>query len=210
MGFNLDPILFTDPDTGATIAGGLEGDCSVLWRTRDDGASWSPLGNTCASPAFDHETIATGPVPAAFAGIPGARAAYYCAQVSAIECSTSIDGGMTFGDGLDVGDIQDVILRDRQKLSRDGTFIVVAPVREQDGSVVSGPDITAKGFVYMGNRRQLMKEVSTLVKKTMNESASLAMTDPGLLQEHIHNRLAKFLFKKTKKRPLIMVIVVEV
>ncbi len=121
-----------------------------------------------------------------------------------------IDAGMTFVDGLDVGDIQDVTLRDRQKLSRDGTFIVVAPVREQDGSVVSPPDITAKGFVYMGNRRELMKQVSSLVKDIMNEGASLAITDPGLLQDHIHSRLAKFLYKKTKKRPLIMVIVVEV
>jgi len=121
-----------------------------------------------------------------------------------------IDAGMTFVDGLDVGDIQDVTLRDREKLSRDGTFIVVAPVREQDGSVVAPPDVTAKGFVYMGNRRELMKEVSGLVQEIMNESADLAITDPGLLQEHIHSRLAKFLFKKTKKRPLIMVIVVEV
>ncbi len=121
-----------------------------------------------------------------------------------------IDAGMTFVDGLDVGDIQDVTLRDRQKLSRDGTFIVVARVREQDGSVVAPPDIIAKGFVYMGNRRELMKGVSALVKEILNESASLAITDPGLLQEHIHSRLAKFLYKKTRKRPLIMVIVVEV
>lgn len=121
-----------------------------------------------------------------------------------------IDAGMTFVDGLDVGDIQDVTLRDRQKLSRDGTFIVVAPVREQDGSIISPPDITAKGFVYMGNRRELMRECKQLVNNIMKEGAIQAITDPGLLQEHIHGRLAKFLYKKTKKRPLIMVIVVEV
>lgn len=122
----------------------------------------------------------------------------------------SIDAGMTFVDGLDVGDIKDVTLRDRQKLSRDGTIIVVAPVREQDGSVVSKPDITAKGFVYMGNRRQLMKEVSVLVEEILNDRAKHGISDPELLQEHIHNRLAKFLFKKTKKRPLILALVVEV
>ncbi len=122
----------------------------------------------------------------------------------------SIDAGMTFVDGLEVGDLKDVTLRDRQKLSRDGTFIVVAPVREQDGSVVSKPDITAKGFVYMGNRRQLMKEVSGLVENILKESAGKGIGDPELLQEHIHNRLAKFLFKKTKKRPLILALVVEV
>jgi ribonuclease J len=122
----------------------------------------------------------------------------------------SIDVGMTYVDGLDVGDIQDVALRDRQQLSRDGTIVVVAPVREQDGSIVSGPDITTKGFVYMGNRRELMKEVSGLVEEILKESAGLGVSDPELLQEHIHRRLAKFLFKKTKKRPLIVALVVEV
>lgn len=127
-----------------------------------------------------------------------------------VRINGSVDAGMTFVDGLDVGDIQDVTLRDRQKLSRDGTFIVVAPIREQDGSPVSPPEITAKGFVYMGNRRQLMKEVSELVKQIIKDTAGQEMTDPSLLQENIHNRLAKFLWKKTKKRPLILAVVVEV
>jgi ribonuclease J len=122
----------------------------------------------------------------------------------------SIDVGMTFVDGLEVGDIRDVALRDRQKLSRDGTIIVVAPVREQDGSMVTPPDIAAKGFVYMGDRSKLMKEVSELVEQILNESAGQGISDPELLQEHIHSRLAKFLFKKTKKRPLIVALVVEV
>ncbi len=122
----------------------------------------------------------------------------------------SIDVGMAFVDGLDVGDIQDVTLRDRRKLSRDGTFIVVAPVREQDGSIISRPDITAKGFVYMGDRRRLMKEVAAQVEDVLDESARQGVSDPELLQEHIHRRLAKFLYKKTKKRPLILALVVEV
>ncbi len=121
-----------------------------------------------------------------------------------------IDAGMAFVDGLDVGDIQDVILRDRQKLAKDGTIVVVAQVREQDGSVVSRPDITTKGFVHLGNKRELMKEVSALVEKILDESSRQGISDPELLQEHIHNRLAKFLFKKTKKRPLILALVVEV
>ncbi|HDZ59488.1 MAG TPA: ribonuclease J, partial [Actinobacteria bacterium] len=127
-----------------------------------------------------------------------------------VRIADRIDVGMTFVDGLEVGDIQDVTLRDREKLSRDGTFIVVAPIRQQDGSVVSRPDITAKGFVYMGNRRKLMKEVLNLVETILEESAGRGASDPEQLQEHIHNRLAKFLFKKTKKRPLILALVVEV
>ena len=122
----------------------------------------------------------------------------------------SIDAGMTFVDGLDVGDIKDVTLRDRQKLSRDGSFIVVAPIREQDGSMVSKPEITAKGFVYMGDRRALLKEVSRVVEETLIDSSSKGISDASILQEHIHSRLAKFLYKKTKKRPLIMAVILEV
>ncbi|MFA5801453.1 MAG: ribonuclease J [Thermoleophilia bacterium] len=121
-----------------------------------------------------------------------------------------IDAGMTFVDGLDVGDIKDVTLRDRQKLSRDGTFIVVAPVREQDGSMISKPEITAKGFVYMGDRRALLKEVTRLVEETLIASSSKGISDASILQEHIHSKLAKFLYKKTKKRPLIMAVILEV
>lgn len=122
----------------------------------------------------------------------------------------SIEVGMTFVDGLDVGDLQDVTLRDRKKLSRDGTFIVVAPIREQDGTPIAPPDVTAKGFVYMGNRRELMKEVSELVNEILFERAGQEIQEPGMIQELIHNRLAKFLWKKTRKRPLILAVVVEV
>ena len=121
-----------------------------------------------------------------------------------------IDAGMAFVDGLNVGDVQDVILRDRQKLAKDGTIVVVAQVREQDGSRISRPDIITKGFVHLGNKRGLMKEAGALVEKILDESARQGISDPELLQENIHNRLAKFLFKKTKKRPLILALVVEV
>lgn len=97
LGANLDPILFTDPATGVTTAGGLEGECSVLWQSADDGASWTPLANPCSPPAFDHETVATGPLGGGLDALPGARAAYYCAQLSVIQCAASVDGGLTFG-----------------------------------------------------------------------------------------------------------------
>jgi ribonuclease J len=121
-----------------------------------------------------------------------------------------IDVGMAFVDGLDVGDIHDVTLRDRQKLSRDGSIIVVVPVREQDGSPVGPPEISSKGFVYMRSRKELLKEVSALVEEIIKEGSRQGSSDPGLLQERIHDRLARFIHKKTKKRPLIIVVVVEV
>ena len=121
-----------------------------------------------------------------------------------------IEAGAAFVDGLDVGDIQDVTLRDRQKLSRDGSIIVVLPVRQQDGSPAAPAEISDKGFVYMRNRKEFMNEVSALVEQIIKEGAKLGISDPGLLQEHIHDRLARFIYKKTKKRPLIIAVVVEV
>ncbi len=122
----------------------------------------------------------------------------------------TIEAGIAYVDGLTVGDIHDVTLRDRKKLSRDGSIIVVLPVSEQDGSPVAKPEIFTKGFVYMGSRKELMREVSRMVDDIIGDSASHGITDPGLLQEHIHDRLARFIYRKTKKRPLIIAVVVEV
>ncbi|MEA3199161.1 MAG: hypothetical protein QOE90_589 [Thermoplasmata archaeon] len=94
---NLDPIAWTDAATGRTFAGGLEEDCSLLFYTDDDGGSWTPMPDSCTAPAFDHETIGSGPYHAP--APPAAtypRAVYYCAQGEAQQCAVSWDGGLTF------------------------------------------------------------------------------------------------------------------
>jgi PKD repeat protein len=95
--FNLDPILATDSVTGRTWAGGLAGPCSVMSFTDNDGGSWTQMTNTCSG-TVDHETIGAGP----WAGAPPVgstyqHAVYYCAQISQDACSTSGNGGLTFG-----------------------------------------------------------------------------------------------------------------
>ena len=94
---NVDPILFTDHVTGRTFAGGLDGACSILSYTNNDGSSWSPMTNSCAGVAVDHPTIGSG----AWASMPVSalynRAVYYCAQTSVAQCAVSSDGGLTFG-----------------------------------------------------------------------------------------------------------------
>lgn len=100
---NNDPILFTDPATGRTYAGGLNPPCSVLAMTDDDGQTWQPVGNACALPGVDHETIASGPwrgAPPAQATHP--RALYYCVHELVQMCATSADGGLTFGPALPI------------------------------------------------------------------------------------------------------------
>ena len=98
---NIDPILATDHATGRTWAGGLDGACSVLSLSDDDGASWIPTGNSCAGAAIDHPTIGSGPWSGTApldAVYP--RAVYYCAQLSVAQCAVSIDGGITFRPGV--------------------------------------------------------------------------------------------------------------
>lgn len=100
---NVDPISFVDHVTGRTFAGGLDGVCSALSYSDDDGASWTPMGNSCAGAAWDHPTIGSGPWAG---GKPVTaiydRAVYYCAQLSAAQCAVSSDGGLTFGAGAAV------------------------------------------------------------------------------------------------------------
>ena len=97
--FNVDPLLFTDSERGRTYAGGLDGACSIMSYTDDDGASWIPTGNACVA-TLDHQSIVSGPWRTQ-AGAPGSlaphpRAVYYCAQASFVTCMTSLDGGLTF------------------------------------------------------------------------------------------------------------------
>ncbi|MDQ1712956.1 MAG: hypothetical protein QOE45_2406 [Frankiaceae bacterium] len=93
---NIDPILATDDVTGRTFAGGLDGECSIMSYSDNDGSSWTPMTNTCVG-AFDHESIGSGAWKgAAPLGSRYSRAVYYCAQTSLDMCATSYDGGLTF------------------------------------------------------------------------------------------------------------------
>ncbi|HVM46026.1 MAG TPA: sialidase family protein, partial [Candidatus Thermoplasmatota archaeon] len=100
---NADPMLVLNPYTGRTYAGGLDGPCSVMSYSDDDGATWTPTGNMCSG-TIDHQTLVEGPWAG---GKPAAAihnmAVYYCAQLSAIACSTSMDGGLTWLPPVAVG-----------------------------------------------------------------------------------------------------------
>ena len=95
--FNVDPMLYTDEQTGRTYAGGLDGACSVMAFTDDDGETWIPTGNACVA-TLDHQTIVSGPWRNGVkpAGALHDRAVYYCAQARAVTCVASLDGGLTF------------------------------------------------------------------------------------------------------------------
>ena len=127
---NLDPILWTDHVTGRTFAGGLDGACSVLSFTDNNGASWTPMSNTCSG-TVDHQTIGSGawksPAPA---GATYSRAVYYCAQAIQIACATSLNGGLTFTNPSPIIGPCDG-LHGHIKVGPDGT--AYAPVRDCNG-----------------------------------------------------------------------------
>ena len=118
--FNMDPILTTDRTTGRTYAGGLDGECSLLNASDNDGASWTPVGNACAG-VLDHETIGSGAWKGASPlGATSDRGVYYCAQNSLDACATSSNGGLTFGPPVVVSGVCNS-LHGHVKVSADGT-----------------------------------------------------------------------------------------
>ena len=118
--------------------------------------------------------------------------------------------GMIFVDGVDVGDIADVALRDRRMLSADGIFIVVATVSEQDGRSVADPEIMFRGVPFLDDDAGLVDEIREAVDKSLERSAKEEVREIDLIQSHIHDDVANFVYKKLKRRPMVLPVVVEV
>lgn len=125
------------------------------------------------------------------------------------EVKTKVTAGAVFVDGLGVGDIGDVVLRDRQQLSQDGIFIVVATINRQTCEVMAGPDIISRGFVYMKESAELINGAREKVRQALEESASEEITEWVVLRSQVRNVLSKYLYEKTRRRPMIVPIIME-
>ncbi|TML80403.1 MAG: ribonuclease J [Actinobacteria bacterium] len=119
--------------------------------------------------------------------------------------------GMIFVDGLDVGDVEDVALRDRRMLSADGIFIVVATVSEEDGSSVAPPELIFRGVPFLeGAADELLDELRDAVEASLARSAEEEIREISLLQENLHDDVARFVYDRLKRRPMVLPVVVEV
>jgi ribonuclease J len=125
------------------------------------------------------------------------------------EVKTKVTAGAVFVDGLGVGDIGDVVLRDRQQLSQDGIFVVVATVNRQTCEVVAGPDIISRGFVYMKESAELIDGAREKVRRALEEAVSEEVTEWVVLRSQVRNVLSKYLYEKTRRRPMIVPIIME-
>jgi ribonuclease J len=114
-------------------------------------------------------------------------------------------------DGLGVGDVGEVVLRDRQMLAKDGMFVIVAVIDRQTGKVKGSPDIISRGFVYLRESRELLKETRKRVINVIDKTAgSGGAVNWVFVKDEIRNKIGQFLFSKTRRRPIILPVVIEV
>ena len=118
--------------------------------------------------------------------------------------------GMIFVDGVDVGDIEDVALRDRRMLSADGIFIVVATISEQDGRSVAPPEIIFRGVPFVEESNGLLEDLRNAVDDSLARSAEEQIREIDLLQDHLHDDIAAFVYERMRRRPMVLPVVVEV
>lgn len=113
-------------------------------------------------------------------------------------------------DGLGVGDVGNIVLRDRQHLSQNGLIIVVVTLEKHSNMLVAGPDIVSRGFVYVRESENLMEECHDVVEDALNRCLDRNITDWGKIKTSIKDELGEFLWKRTKRNPMILPIITEV
>ncbi len=129
---------------------------------------------------------------------------------SGAQVTGQVPVGDVLVDGLGVGDVGNIVLRDRQHLAEDGIIIVVMTLESGSGQVLAGPDIVSRGFVYVRGSESLMDEARKLLDETMGYCMEKRITDWGRIKTEIKDELGEFVWKKTKRRPMIMPIIMEV
>ena len=122
----------------------------------------------------------------------------------------SVEAGRVFVDGYGVGDVGSIVLRDRQHLAQDGLIIVVVTIESESGSVVAGPDIVSRGFVYVRESEALMEEARQLVKRTLSDCQEKGVREWSAMKLSIKDQLSSFIYKKTKRDPMILPIIMEI
>jgi len=122
----------------------------------------------------------------------------------------SVPSGNVLVDGLGVGDVGNIVLRDRKHLSEDGLIVVVVTMSKQEGKVIAGPDIISRGFVYVRESEDLMEEARNVVRTALSECEKRNITDWSTLKSSIKDSLRAFLYEKIKRNPMILPIIMEV
>lgn len=122
----------------------------------------------------------------------------------------TVVSGQVFVDGLGVGDVGNIVLRDRKHLSQDGILTVVVTIEKESGSVIAGPDIISRGFVYVRESEDLMEEAKELVRDVLKDCEEKHITEWANIKSNVKEVLRTFLYEKTKRKPMILPIIMEI
>ena len=125
--------------------------------------------------------------------------------------------GAMMVDGVSISDTQDVVIRDRKMLAEDGMFVIIALIDQKTGKLKKSPDLISRGFVYLKENQELLRQVRMMIKKTVEDSTARipGRTDGNQIDfDHIKNGLgetvSKFLYQQTAKRPLVIPVILSV
>jgi ribonuclease J len=121
-----------------------------------------------------------------------------------------INAGVIFVDGVNIGDPEDASLRDRRAISADGIFIVVATISSDDGSVVADPEVIFRGVAFLEEAGDLVEELQDVVEDSLEGAAEAGTRELHLIQEDLHDAVARFVYEKLRRRPMVLPVVVEV
>ena len=124
--------------------------------------------------------------------------------------TTSVPSGKVMVDGLGVGDVGSVVLRDRQHLSQDGLIVIVMSMDGQTGEIVSGPDVISRGFVYVRESENLMDDVKSFIKEEIDNMVEKHIRDWSTIKSTLKDDVRDFIFNMTKRNPMILPIIMEV
>ncbi len=115
-----------------------------------------------------------------------------------------------FVDGLGVGDVSQVVLRDRKLLAEEGMVVVIVQVEKRTGKLIGSPDIISRGFIYMKEHQELIKQTRDRVKKLVVDKDPKSAADTKYIRDQIRDKIGTFLFKKTERRPMVLPVIIEV
>ncbi len=121
-----------------------------------------------------------------------------------------VSSGRILVDGLGVGDVGNIVLRDRRQLSQEGIMIVVVTINKEKGGVLAGPDIVSRGFVYVRESEELIVDAKEKVKEALDACAQKNITEWAVIKSQVRDRLSRHLYEKTGRRPMILPIIMEV
>lgn len=124
--------------------------------------------------------------------------------------SGTVPSGRILVDGTGVGDVGSVVLRDRKHLAQDGMLVAVVSISSEDGSIISGPDIITRGFVYVKESEKLIAELKEITLETVDECSLKHITDWTTIKNMVKAKLSDYLYKKTRRNPMILPVIMEI